>query len=138
MVNMNDCIFCKIIHKEIEHYIIYEDEVCIAFPDKHPINEGHVLLIPKLHEPDWWKLDDATTRHLTDVAKRLATIIDDVYTPKKVSLGIYGFDVPHTHLHVVPMHDTKDIVPGWMLGGTQTIASDDDMRHVAEMIKEKL
>lgn len=66
-----DCVFCKIIKKELPCHLVYEDEHTIAFLDISPINEGHTLVIPKRHEEDFSKLSDTEAGKLFAVARRI-------------------------------------------------------------------
>lgn len=106
---MTDCIFCKIIEKEIPTHIVYEDEATLAFLDRNPIRPGHLLVIPKRHEPDIKDLDKETYHTLMDVVQKLSRKVSDVLKPQRVGLVVSGWDVPHTHVHVVPMEQPHDI-----------------------------
>ncbi len=133
---MKDCKFCKIINKEIKVPIIYEDEYCFVFPDKNPIREGHILIIPKNHEPDFWKLEKNIYTHLNEKAYIFSNVLDNLYKPQKVGFGIFGFDVNHVHIHLVPMHDRDDIVPGYVLPNYEKIIVDEEfLNKTAKEIK---
>ncbi|MEK7227915.1 MAG: HIT domain-containing protein [Patescibacteria group bacterium] len=131
---MNDCIFCKISQGEIPTNKIYEDDSTFAFLDKHPINPGHILVVPKKHEPDFHKLDDASYQALMATVKKLSSLVQDKFNPKKVGLIIAGWDVPHTHVHIVPMHDYNDITSKSMLDGTRANPTDEELKEVADHI----
>lgn len=98
-----DCIFCKIVSKEIPSEIVYEDEKAIAFLDIRPIAPGHTLLIPKEHYH--WFLDtpDTLSDHLFRTAKNLGKKLKAEYDADYVRLGIVGTDVPHWHIHLIPL-----------------------------------
>jgi len=106
---MDDCIFCKIVKGELPSHKIWEDDNTFALLDIHPINPGHILVISKQHIPDFYNLEDEHYSALMFVVKRLATIINKKLQPEKVGLIVAGWDVPHTHVHVIPMHDYHDI-----------------------------
>jgi len=112
-----NCIFCKIIKKEIPAYQIYEDENSFAFLDIHPINPGHIIVIPKVHEPDFYKLGEKNYQALMSVVKKLSENVQNQMQPKKVGLLVAGFDVPHTHVHIIPMHNNDDITSKSKLEG---------------------
>lgn len=133
--NMDDCIFCKIIRGEVPIPRIYEDDRIVAFLDIHPINEGHTLVIPKEHVPDFQRMDDALYVSAMQVAKKIATIVDERLKPKRVGLVIAGWDVPHTHIHVVPMHDYHDITSKRMLESTPTKLSEDELERGTELLR---
>ena len=106
---MDGCIFCQVKSPEISSRIVYEDDLAYAILDKHPIQPVHVLVIPKQHQPDFYKLSDDVYTHLMSVVKKLAEVVNTFSQPKKVGLIVAGWDVPHAHVHIVPMHDYHDI-----------------------------
>ena len=105
----HDCIFCKIVAHQIPAHTVYEDEKMLVFLDIHPIRPGHMLAVPKLHEPDFYKVPADMFAHMMIVVQELAAKASTVFQPPKVGLLISGFDVPHTHIHIVPMHQSDDI-----------------------------
>jgi histidine triad (HIT) family protein len=135
---MNECIFCKLGGGEVPTNKVYEDDVVLAFLDKHPINSGHVLVIPKNHVADFYKLDDDTYDHLMQTVKKLAGVVADVTSPKKVGLIVAGFDVPHTHIHIVPMHDYHDITSKSLLEGKRANPSNEELANMAQSLVNKL
>jgi histidine triad (HIT) family protein len=108
-VQDKNCVYCKIISGEFTSTKVYEDENVLAFLSIEPINEGHALVIPKSHIENWLDLDETENKEIFVVAQKVAKNIKDKYNPKKVGLMIAGWDVPHTHIHVVPMDDKDDI-----------------------------
>lgn len=134
--SMMNCPFCKILKDEIPTHKIYEDEYALAFLDKHPINPGHVLVIPKKHEANFYKLDDDLYCKLMFAVKKLANVVNDLTQPKKVGLIIAGWDVQHTHVHIVPMHDYHDITSKSMLEGKRSNPSDEELKKITEELKE--
>lgn len=100
-------IFTRIINGDIPGTFVHRDETCVAFMDINPINTGHVLVVPIVEVDHWLDLDDATTTHLMTVAKRIGDAQKAAFDCARVGLMIAGFDVPHTHLHVIPM-DSMD------------------------------
>ncbi|MBT4111326.1 HIT domain-containing protein [Candidatus Woesearchaeota archaeon] len=107
---MNDCLFCKIVKKEIPITKIYEDKKVLAILDIQPVNDGHVLIIPKKHAVLITELDDNLTSHLFKVAKKINISL------RKSGLKCEGVnyfladgeaamqEVPHVHLHVFPRY----------------------------------
>jgi len=104
-----DCPFCQIVQGESHAHVLFKDARTTAFLDLRPINPGHTLVVPNEHEPDFFRLPNDLYSDLMLSVKRLATALAAVTQPRKVGLIIAGFDVPHTHVHVVPMHDYHDI-----------------------------
>lgn len=102
-------IFSKIINREIPAEIVYEDEQTLAFLDIRPINSGHMLVVPK-HEIDQWvDLDEETYQSVMATVRKMAQLLKDKLQPERVGVVIYGFDVPHAHVHVIPMDQPGDI-----------------------------
>jgi histidine triad (HIT) family protein len=106
---MKDCVFCSIVAGTIQAANVYQDEDVFAFMDANPINPGHVLVIPRSHLPDIQELDDQVFSHLMLVGKKIARALNSIYSPKKVGFAVAGFDIPHAHLHIVPLHDYHDL-----------------------------
>ncbi len=131
---MSDCIFCKIARSEISAYKIHEDERTFAFLDKHPINPGHILVIPKKHEPDFYDLDDVDYQALMATVKKLSKLVNKKFHPHKVGLIIAGYDVPHAHVHIVPMHDYHDITSKAMLEGKRSSPTDEELANIAKLL----
>ncbi len=131
---MNDCIFCKISQGEIPTNKIYEDDSTFAFLDKHPINPGHILVVPKKHDPDFHKLDDGSYRALMATVKKLSSLVQDKFNPKKVGLIIAGWDVPHTHVHIIPMNDYNDITSKSMIDGTRANPTDKELKEAVQIL----
>ena len=96
------CPFCGMVRGEVEAHRIYSDPMVFAILDRRPINPYHLLVIPTVHVPDFYDLDDAVYAHLMRVARRLAGVVKVLAAPTKVGLLIAGFDVAHTHVHVIP------------------------------------
>lgn len=99
---MSDCIFCKIIKKEIPAEIVYEDDRLIAFLDIRPVNLGHTLLIPKEHYPYLTETPDEAIGNIFVKAKEIMRAIKETTMANFVVLSIVGTDVPHLHLHLIP------------------------------------
>lgn len=132
---MNECVFCKIAKGEVLAHVIYNDNKVLAFLDKHPINPGHVLVIPTKHEFDFFNLDNDTYHHLMDVVKKLASAVKRATNPKKVGLIVAGFDVPHTHLHIIPMHEYHDVTSKAILESTRANPTDGELEKAAKKLK---
>ena len=101
------CVFCDIAAGRAPAKIVYEDDVVIAFLDIDPINEGHVLVVPKMHISDFAVLPEGVYLHLMSVARRIAAAITAVYRPDGVSMMQNGgkfCDFGHMHIHVFPRY----------------------------------
>ena len=101
---MADSIFTKIINKEVPAYIIYEDDYSLAFLDIHPVQPGHVLVVPKKQIEQWLDLDEDTYLHLMQAVKIVGEQLKTVLSTKFVGLKIVGVDVAHVHVHLIPFN----------------------------------
>lgn len=106
---MAECVFCTIARRATPAVIVYEDSSVIAFMDKNPINPGHVLVVPKLHEENFQDLTEGIYLKVAMAAKNIAKAVNAAYSPKKVGFAVAGFDVRHAHMHVIPLHDYHDL-----------------------------
>jgi histidine triad (HIT) family protein len=102
-------IFTKIIQGEIPCHKIFEDESFISFLDINPIREGHALVIPKIEIDYMFDLDDNTLGNLHVVAKKVAKGIQACVPCKRIGTTVLGLEVPHAHLHLVPIDDINGI-----------------------------
>jgi len=104
MLNMDNCIFCKIIKKEIPCARVYEDENFLAFLDINPVSDGHMMIIPKKHIIWMQDADDETISEIFKLAKKLMLAVKNGVKCDYVQVSIVGKDVPHFHIHLIPRH----------------------------------
>jgi diadenosine tetraphosphate (Ap4A) HIT family hydrolase len=102
-------IFTKVLSGELPGRFVYRDDVCAAFLTIAPITPGHTLVVPVVEVDHWIDLDDDTAAHLMVVARRVGVAQQRELAPNRVALIIAGLEVPHTHLHVLPIHSERDI-----------------------------
>jgi len=102
-------IFTKIILGEIPSYKIAEDEKYYAFLDINPLAKGHTLVIPKKETDYIFALSDEDLAGMMVFAKKVALAIEKVVPCKKVGIAVLGLEVPHAHIHVVPINTVYDI-----------------------------
>ncbi len=102
-------IFQKIIEKKIPAYIIAENDFCIAFLDIHPIALGHTLIVPKKQTDYLFDLDDHIFVALHVFTKKIALAIDYSVDCLRVGMAVVGLEVPHAHIHLVPLQSAYDI-----------------------------
>ena len=102
-------IFTKIINREIPAEIIAEDDNYIAFLDIMPLVKGHVLVVPKKETDYIFDLDDTTLSGLNVFAKKVAKTIDKTIKCTRVGVAVIGLEVPHVHIHLVPLRTMDDI-----------------------------
>jgi histidine triad (HIT) family protein len=102
-------IFTKIINGEIPCYKITEDERYFAFLDINPLAKGHTLVIPKKEIDNLFNLDDELFQGLCLFAKRIANAMEKTIVCKKVGIAVVGLEVPHAHIHLIPINGIYDI-----------------------------
>ena len=102
-------IFSKIIAGEIPSYKIAEDEQFFAFLDIFPLVEGHVLVIPKLEVDKFFDVPDEYLSRMLVFAKPIAKAIEKSFPCNRVGLSVVGLEVPHAHLHLVPINGIDDL-----------------------------
>lgn len=102
-------IFSRIVKGEIPSYKIAEDDKYFAFLDINPLAEGHTLVIPKVEVDYLFDLDDKTLAGLTLFSKRVAKAIEKAVPCKRIGVAVLGLEVPHAHIHLVPLNKESDI-----------------------------
>ena len=102
-------IFSRIVKGEIPSYKIAEDDNYYAFLDINPLAEGHTLVIPKVEVDYLFDLDNETLAGLTLFSKRVAKAIEKAIPCKRIGVAVLGLEVPHAHIHLVPLNQESDI-----------------------------
>jgi histidine triad (HIT) family protein len=102
-------IFTRIINGDLPGRFVWRDERCVAFLSINPLQPGHTLVVPVAEVDHWIDLDDDLAAHLMTVSKQVAVAQQQVFSPAKVGLMIAGLEVPHVHLHVVPIRGVHDL-----------------------------
>ncbi len=102
-------IFSKIVTGEIPSYKVAETNFCLAFLDAFPIAKGHTLVIPKKEIDYLFDMDDALLSDLIVFTKRVAKAIDKSIPCLRVGMAVVGLEVPHAHIHLVPLQGPHDI-----------------------------
>jgi histidine triad (HIT) family protein len=102
-------IFSKIVNGEIPSFKIAEDDRYFAFLDIHPLAKGHTLVIPKQETDNLFDLDDELYKGLCLFAKKIAVAMEKTLPCKKIGVAVIGLEVPHAHIHLVPINGPYDI-----------------------------
>jgi histidine triad (HIT) family protein len=102
-------IFTKIVRGEIPSYKIAEDDRFYAFLDINPLAKGHTLVIPKQETDYIFDIDDELYKDLWAFAKKVALAVEKVVPCERMGLTVLGLEVPHAHIHVVPINTVYDI-----------------------------
>ena len=102
-------LFTKIINGDLPGRFVYRDDLCVAFLTIAPICPGHTLVVPRLEVDPWVDLPDELAGHLAIVARKIGAAQMTAFEAERISLIIAGLEVPHTHLHVLPITSEADI-----------------------------
>lgn len=102
-------IFSKIISGETPAYKIQEDENFLAFLDIFPLTHGHVLVIPKVEVDKFYHMDAALIGKWMQFAQPIAHAIEKAFPCKRVGMSVIGLEVPHAHMHLLPLNQIDDI-----------------------------
>ncbi len=110
---MNDCIFCKIINKEIPSVTIYEDDIIIGFLDISQTTKGHTLIIPKKHYENIYEIDEDTLAYIYKKVPKIACALKTAFKAKGMNVvnnngELAGQTVFHFHVHLIPRYNEKD------------------------------
>ena len=102
-------IFTRIINGELPGHFVWKDAEAVAFLTIQPIRDGHLLVIPRAEIDHWDDLPEALSNHLMSVSQRITKALKAVYPCKRVGLIIAGLEVPHTHIHLLPIEELSDL-----------------------------
>ena len=128
---MPDSIFTKIIKGEIPCYKIAEDDRFIAFLDVFPIKKGHTLVVPKVQIDYLFDLDDSLLSDLMLFAKKVAQKMERAIPCERIGVAVIGLEVPHAHIHLVPLDTVGDID----FGQPKLQLSTEEMAEIADSIR---
>lgn len=102
-------IFSKIVTREIPAHIVAENDEFLAFLDINPLAEGHALVIPKVEVDYLFDLDDDVLSKILVFSKGVAKAIEAVITCERIGVSVIGLEVPHAHVHLIPMNSIDDM-----------------------------
>jgi len=102
-------IFSKIISDELPAYKITENQYCLAFLDIFPIKKGHTLVVPKKEIDKFTNLDEIYYQELMKLSKKIAIALEKTIPCLRVGMAIVGLEIPHAHIHLVPLDHPNDI-----------------------------
>lgn len=127
-------VFTRIINGEIPCYRVAEDERYIAFLDVRPLVAGHTLVVPKQETDYIFDLDDSTLADMILFAKKVAKAMKEVIECRRIAVAVLGLEVPHAHIHLVPMTRETDLV----FTNPRVVVSDEENRRLAKAINERV
>lgn len=127
-------LFTRILSGELPGRFVYRDDRCAAFLTIAPMKPGHTLVVPIQEVDHWLDLEPDLAAHLMQVAQKVGAAQMKVFKPLRVGLMIAGLEVPHTHLHVVPMDEVTDLD----FAKADSHAAGADLDRAAEALKAAL
>jgi histidine triad (HIT) family protein len=127
-------IFTRIIEGELPGRFVWRDDRAVAFLSINPLQPGHTLVVPIAEVDHWIDVDADLMQHLVTVAHAIARVQQEVFDPTRVGLIIAGMEVPHTHLHVVPIRREADL----HFGNADQDPDPAELDRAAEAIREGL
>jgi histidine triad (HIT) family protein len=102
-------VFTMIIDGELPGRFVWKDELCVAFLSINPLARGHTLVVPREEVDHWIDLDAALAQHLMAVSQKIGIALQIGFRPTKVGMMIAGLEVPHVHIHLVPIQGLHDL-----------------------------
>ena len=102
-------LFTRIIAGELPGRFVWRDPQCVAFLTKDPLRPGHTLVVPRREFDHWIDMDAALSAHVFSVAHRVAAGIQKAFPCRKVGVIVAGLEVPHVHVHLVPIEGLRDL-----------------------------
>ena len=134
-----DCIFCKIVKGELPSNLVYEDDLIMCFLTNEPINEGHVLIIPKNHYLDTDEIPTEVVTSMMVLSKRIVKVIKEKYSPDGYSIMQNGGefnDIGHYHMHVFPRYKGDGF--GWTFSDKKHDFSQGIAKELKEMLDKEI
>ncbi|WP_027330861.1 HIT family protein [Marinimicrobium agarilyticum] len=102
-------VFTKVISGEFPGHFVWKDDKAVVFMTIQPIREGHVLVVPREEVDHWDDLSPELLSHLIQVSRKVTKGLKEAYPAKRVGMMIAGLEVPHTHIHLVPLDSMGDL-----------------------------
>jgi len=127
-------IFTRIIDGELPARFVWKDDTSVAFLPLELLNRGHVLVVPRLEIDHWIDLPPDVAAHLTKVAQSVGRAQQEAFAPARIGMMIVGFDVPHVHLHVVPV----DSLTHFDFRSADRHPDPDDLDRTADVLRSTL
>ena len=127
-------VFTKVINGELPGRFVYRDDRCVAFLTIAPMQPGHTLVVPIEEYDHWLNLPPDLNQHLFAVSQKIGHAIQQVYHPEKVGLTIAGLEVPHVHIHLVPIWQIRDMDFDRQDTNPDPAMMDDAMQKIREAV----
>ena len=127
-------IFSKIIAGEIPCHKVAENGHCFAFMDIMPLAKGHVLVVPKVEVDRYFDLNEEVLAELSVFSKKIARAIESAVPCKRVGMAVIGLEVPHAHIHLIPLNSVGDI----NFERPKLDMSTEELSEIASLIRKEL
>ena len=127
-------LFTRIINGELPGRFVWRDDRVVAFLTIAPLKPGHVLVVPIEEVDHWIDLEPDLLAHLMEVSQLIGRAVDRAFSPEKVGMMIAGLEVPHVHVHVVPMTSVRDLD----FANADSNPSDESLEEAVERIRAAL
>lgn len=127
-------IFSKIVAGEIPSYKIAENDKFYAFLDINPLVKGHTLVIPKKEVDYIFDMEDQDLSEMHSFAKKIALAIKKAFPCKKVGMAVLGLEVPHAHIHLIPINKESDMI----FSNPKLKFTDEEFRSIAKAISDQI
>lgn len=126
-------VFTKIIEGEIPAYIVAEDDNFIAFLDNNPNAKGHTLCVPKEESDKLFELGEHFYLQLMQFARKVARALEKTVDCKRVGMAVIGLEVPHVHVHLIPLNDMSE-----MTFTNKVSMTTEEFSNLAKLLSERL
>jgi histidine triad (HIT) family protein len=126
-------VFTRIEKGELPGRVVWRDEKCFALLTIRPIKPGHLLVVPREEVEHWIDLSAETNQHLFEASRQLGRALQQAFSPVKVGVALAGLEVPHVHVHLIPIEEISD-----MSFEKQRDASPGELDAAAEKIRAAL
>jgi histidine triad (HIT) family protein len=127
-------LFTKIIDGELPGRFVWRDERCVGFLSIHPLRPGDTRVVPREEVDHWLDMEPQLAAHVMTTAQAIGRAVQQAFAPTKVGLMIAGLEVPHVHLHVVPIDGVHDLD----FANQDTNAKAEDLDRAAEQLRSAL
>lgn len=127
-------LFTRIIEGEIPGTFVWKDEVCVAFMSINPLRRGHTLVVPRIEVDHWLDCPPDVRGHLFDVSEHIGRAQQEAFQPARIGVVIAGLEVPHLHIHLVPIDRLRDLD----FANAATSVAPEDLEDAASSIRDSL
>jgi histidine triad (HIT) family protein len=129
-------IFTRIIDGELPGRFVWKDEHAVAFLTINPVRPGHALVVPRQEVDHWIDLDADLAKHLMGVAQAVGRALQQAFSPVKVGSAVVGIEVPHVHIHLIPIDSIADLDFSKADPNPKAEAMDDAARRIRDALRD--